>query len=47
MKRKKLIPILALALALTAQNGTYRFGDGGFKIEVETVSGDLKLHGNS
>ena len=31
------------ALALTAQNGTYRFGDGGCKIEVETVSGNLKL----
>lgn len=47
MKRKSLIPVLALALALTAQNGTYRSGDGGCKIEVETVSGDLKLSGNS
>ena len=35
------------ALALTAQNGTYRSGDGGCKIEVETVSGDLKLRGNT
>lgn len=35
------------ALALTAQGGTYRFGDGGCKIEVETVSGDLKLRGNT
>lgn len=35
------------ALALTAQGGTYRFGDGGCKVEVETVSGDLKLRGNT
>lgn len=35
------------ALALTAQGGTYRFGDGGCKIEVETVSGNLRLHGNT
>lgn len=32
------------ALALTAQGGTYRFGDGGCKVEVETISGNLRLH---
>lgn len=31
------------ALALTSQGGTYCFGDGTCRIEVETVSGDLRL----
>ena len=34
------------ALALTAQNGAYRFGDGAGRIGVETVSGDLTLRGS-
>lgn len=34
------------ALALTMQNGSYRFGDGAARIEVESVSGDLVLRGS-
>lgn len=34
------------ALALTTQNGTYRFGDGAARIAVESVSGGLALRGS-
>lgn len=35
------------ALALTSQGGTYHFGDGACKIEVETVSGGCSLRVNA